>query len=141
MHDTPPVFDSLDELVHHLDLAKSGSCSCLTKTPEVAFHDKRCLYRVLSEAKTVIEGIPAYAAQQRDEGREQYAREVQALWTDYKGLAERYEELIRTGLTRYSMWPIDAYDDNEGHTPDEEGNWVKFADLQAALDDCQGGKA
>lgn len=27
-----------------------GSCSCLTKTPEVRFHDEYCRYRIISEA-------------------------------------------------------------------------------------------
>ena len=34
-----------------------ASCRCMTKTPEVQYHDKSCLYRVLNEAIEVIDAL------------------------------------------------------------------------------------
>lgn len=89
-------------LLRRMDAAMLGSCTCVTKTPDIAFHDEKCRYRVLSEASAVIAGIPTIVAAQRDVGRQQYAQEVTALWTDYKSLAERYDAMLRDFAFRHS---------------------------------------
>lgn len=35
--------------------AMSGSCNCVTKTPEAKYHDKLCYYRLLKEKEEQIE--------------------------------------------------------------------------------------
>lgn len=42
------------DLVQRLDLSTVASCTCLTKTPEVRFHDPMCRYRILREASAVL---------------------------------------------------------------------------------------
>lgn len=89
------------DLLHRMDLAMLGSCTCVTKTPDIAFHDEKCRYRVLREASAELTGIPVMAAAQRDVGRVQYAQEVIALWTDYKAKAEAYDAMLREFAFRY----------------------------------------
>ena len=43
------------EVSAKLQLATLASCSCLTKTPEIAYHEPHCRYRVLAEAKILID--------------------------------------------------------------------------------------
>jgi hypothetical protein len=38
------------DIVFKLLLATSSSCSCLTKTPELKYHNDICTYRVIMEA-------------------------------------------------------------------------------------------
>lgn len=46
--------DGGDGLLIQLVLAKCGSCTCLTKTPEPQYHANNCIYRLLSEAADAI---------------------------------------------------------------------------------------
>ena len=48
-----PVPDPGD-LLHRLDMATLASCTCLTKTDQVEFHNPMCRYRLLREAAMVI---------------------------------------------------------------------------------------
>lgn len=43
-----------EALILKLRMAQNGSCSCMTKTPEVSFHAEACRYRVLDEAAAAI---------------------------------------------------------------------------------------
>jgi hypothetical protein len=42
------------ELVRRLEMATVASCTCLTKPPEVRFHDPMCRSRLLSEAAAAL---------------------------------------------------------------------------------------
>lgn len=50
-------------LIERLHLATIGSCNCLTKTPEVAYHRTTCTYRVLKEVIAREEGIDQVLAE------------------------------------------------------------------------------
>lgn len=39
------------DLTTRIDAACIASCSCMTKTPDIEYHDKHCRYRVLEEAR------------------------------------------------------------------------------------------
>lgn len=39
--------------------AQSAACTCLTKTPEIAFHQEDCRYRVFAEIEQALSGAPA----------------------------------------------------------------------------------
>lgn len=43
------------DIVLRLNMAGCGACSCDTKSPEIAYHEERCLYRVVTEAVEIIE--------------------------------------------------------------------------------------
>lgn len=60
-------------IIEKLRLAQSGACTCMTKTPEVSWHDATCLYRVLSEAVEAITMQTSLIASLRAELREAYA--------------------------------------------------------------------
>lgn len=49
-------------LIQKLMLAQIGSCTCLTKTPEVSWHDATCRYRVLAEAADELRVVLAQEA-------------------------------------------------------------------------------
>jgi hypothetical protein len=43
-----------NDILFRLRLALSSSCTCLTKTPLIEYHDMNCRYRVLMEAAVEI---------------------------------------------------------------------------------------
>ena len=43
-----------NNLTLRLAQCTTAACQCMTKTPEVRYHDETCLYRVLNEAIEVI---------------------------------------------------------------------------------------
>lgn len=45
------------ELTRRLARCTVASCRCMTKTPEVQYHNEDCLYRVLNEAIVVIDTL------------------------------------------------------------------------------------
>lgn len=49
------------EVIAKLRMAQVSSCSCLTKTPEVSWHDAACRYRAIAEAIDVITSPPELA--------------------------------------------------------------------------------
>lgn len=44
-----------NDLTLRLARCTVASCGCMTKTPEVRYHDESCLYRVLNEAIEVLD--------------------------------------------------------------------------------------
>lgn len=42
-------------LVERLAIACVGGCTCMTKTPEIAYHDELCHYRLFTEAMRAME--------------------------------------------------------------------------------------
>jgi hypothetical protein len=46
-----------NDLTTRLARCTVASCRCLTKTPEVRYHDESCLYRVLNEAIEVLDAL------------------------------------------------------------------------------------
>lgn len=44
----------VSDMLSKLRMAQCSSCSCLTKTNKPAYHKEECLYRVLSEAITLL---------------------------------------------------------------------------------------
>ena len=45
------------KITHKLQLISIGSCDCLTKTPDIEYHDKFCRYRLITEAIRYIEKL------------------------------------------------------------------------------------
>lgn len=37
--------------------AQNSACSCLTKTPEIEYHDPMCRYRLFAEARGALDGV------------------------------------------------------------------------------------
>jgi hypothetical protein len=50
------------QLIQKLIIAQSGACNCLTKTPEVSWHETSCRYRVLAEAADELRAVLAQEA-------------------------------------------------------------------------------
>jgi hypothetical protein len=74
---TPPGADGKsEELIFKLRLAQNASCSCMTKTNEVAYHAENCLYRVLDEA---VVAIAASAPVQPVQGETEYGAIFRAI--------------------------------------------------------------
>lgn len=44
----------LDDLKRRLRSAQIASCSCGTKTPDIAYHAATCRYRLFREAELVV---------------------------------------------------------------------------------------
>lgn len=63
------------DVLHLIDLAACGSCSCDTKTHEYMYHDKLCPYRVLQELRVAIEATIAKAEPTGSEAVQQIAPE------------------------------------------------------------------
>ncbi len=47
----------MSDVFEKLNRATVASCTCLTKTPEVEYHDENCRYRLLREIYTDVERI------------------------------------------------------------------------------------
>lgn len=43
-----------EDLLYRLSTAMIASCSCMTKTPELKYHDPLCPYRLYAESKIEI---------------------------------------------------------------------------------------
>jgi hypothetical protein len=55
------MLDQLKDLSVKLAVAEVGSCTCLTKTPEVQYHKEHCVYRKIAEALLLLDEIIAEA--------------------------------------------------------------------------------
>lgn len=93
-------------LLHRLDLAMLGSCTCVTKTPDFTFHDEQCRYRVLSEASALIQWIPSMQDTSYRQGwvdMESAAANAEAQLADeWKAKAEAYDAMLRDFAFHYS---------------------------------------
>ena len=49
----------MSDLIERLHKQAGGGCTCMTKTPELKFHDVDCTYRVTTEAASEIERLTA----------------------------------------------------------------------------------
>lgn len=82
-----------ESLVDRLFLGQCASCSCLTKTLDVQYHDEHCRYRLLSEAADrirILESAVRFYAHGhhfvRDEsGWDTVTGEPQNFWCDDRG--------------------------------------------------------
>ena len=50
------------DICYRLTRATVGACTCMTKTPDVRYHDAQCLYRVLCDARAEIVALRERAA-------------------------------------------------------------------------------
>jgi hypothetical protein len=58
----------LSDICWRLHKAKVGACSCLTKTPEVGYHNPTCSYRLFHEALVEIDSLRSKLAKIRQVG-------------------------------------------------------------------------
>lgn len=75
------------EVIAKLRMAQVSSCSCLTKTPEVSWHDAACRYRAIAEAIDVITSPPELAELQATIAR--LTAENEQIREAYKGYSSK----------------------------------------------------
>lgn len=71
-----------ETLVNKLYEEAVGSCSCLTKTPEVSAHAEDCKYRILMDRAARLEPVLGYKESQTEEEGAEHKRSglVKNLW-------------------------------------------------------------
>jgi len=63
------------ELVERLFEAQVGGCECLTKTPDIEYHDRLCKFRLCVESLSTIESLQSrLAAAEKDAWRYRWLR-------------------------------------------------------------------
>jgi hypothetical protein len=106
------------QLIQKLIIAQSGACNCLTKTPEVSWHETSCRYRVLAEAADELRAVLAQeAGKVEPEGqREKFQKWVLATKHPALGFLDGH-------------W-LERGDDREGYANEYvQGLWVAFKEF------------
>jgi hypothetical protein len=78
-----------------LQNAQYGSCSCLTKTPELKYHDESCKFRLCAEAEAEIHHLQKFK-DRYNWLRYQYSAGI----ISFSGVAEENEDLTETNFDK-----------------------------------------
>lgn len=92
----------VSDVIAKLRMAQCSSCSCLTKTNDPAWHKEECLYRVLSEAITLL------AAPVEQQGEPEYLLVKFPRVTDGGEVLEWFHEMMmRSDLMKNQAQPYE----------------------------------
>lgn len=75
-----------EEIDRRLARLQVGGCTCMTKTPELKYHDERCTYRLASEIAILLDQIMEVTQQEKELilRKRKEAKENQERWDKQK---------------------------------------------------------
>jgi len=59
----PPPSEEVAEIIGHLASLGVGACSCGIKSPDTQYHAPRCVYRIVTDAVSLIERLASRAVE------------------------------------------------------------------------------